>query len=86
MSAPTPEEWHAQFLRQARWTQGICNQLFRQEMLFGKIPLEEHAVAGVMDHPFARRVARPVCRASQPREEIEGNVNVGAFRFKRPFR
>jgi ubiquinone/menaquinone biosynthesis C-methylase UbiE len=56
MIAPTVGEWHAQFERQAQWTQGVRNQLYRRAgLLQAERILDVGCGTGVITGELARR-------------------------------
>jgi len=56
MSELSIPEWHAQFVRQARWTQGIRNQLYRRaRLLRATRVLDVGCGTGVITHELAQR-------------------------------
>ncbi len=56
MSDLTVEEWHAQFIRQARWTRAVRNQLYRRvNLLRAERVLEVGCGTGVITEEMAAR-------------------------------
>jgi len=65
-------EWHAQFVRQARWTQGIRNQLYRRARLLRAIRvLDVGCGTGVITHELAQRTRGTVTGLDHNRAMLE---------------
>jgi ubiquinone/menaquinone biosynthesis C-methylase UbiE len=84
MTQPTLADWHAQYLRQARWTQATRNQLYRRaNLLRAERVLDVGCGTGVLTKELARRTRGEVtgldidpARIAFAREQAPGARNV----------
>ena len=71
MSELSIPEWHAQFVRQARWTQGVRNQLYRRaQLLRATRVLDVGCGTGAITHELAQRTRGNVTGLDHNRDMI----------------